>query len=491
MADPQIKTERIVDLDLAGDLSDLDWLVISQMVGGYPETLKVRLKTVQDRILELSGSGGFISLRNFNGYIQWKRTTDSGWTNLVNLSELSGATGASGIEGATGSTGVQGATGPIGLTGATGLTGSTGLEGSAGATGATGAQGSTGVQGATGLTGATGPAGEGTSLEVAPNSGISIVSNQISTIYNTAIADMVASIAVGGASSAQASAWKQKTLVQALDSILFPDQLPTYTIPTLTFTGTQSGTLEVGTSINQNLSLTAKENDAGAFTYLSINRAGSSVYNSNSVSGTTTTAIADQYGYANPNTPNLQYVLTYLDVTGTVPSGSLSWTGTANYSAGLAKKNNKGVDDTRSFSVRSVNNPQAASTGFQSSTITVTGIYPYFWGKSSSEPSAASIASTIAANQANKVLSAASGDVTVTFNANGEYVWIAIHQNYSLKTTWYNTGLNNGNIGSGQFILSPVQYSVNSPSSLWTGQTYNIYISSGATSTEGSLKFQQ
>lgn len=362
------------------------------------------------------------------------------------------------------------------------------LAGAVGAIGATGQTGATGF-GATGATGPKGDSGGVGDLTVLPNSGIAIVSNQLATIYNTAIADLVASVAVGGASTAQASAWKQKSLVEALDAILFPDQLPTYTIPTIVLNASQSGNREVGSSISQVLTLTGTENDAGEFTYLSITKAGSSIFNSNSLTAESAPNVADQYGYTNPNNPNYKYVISYTD-NFTVTLGNTVWAGTGNYSAGTAKQNNKNVTDTRSAALRSTTAPQLAGTGFAAAGTTVTGLYPYFWGVSSSQPTAASIASAIAAGTANKVLASASGDVSVTFNASAEYVWVAIQSAYTQKTTWYNTALNNGNIGAGNFILAPDTYSVNSPDSYWSGINYKIYISSGATNTEGSIIFR-
>jgi hypothetical protein len=368
----------------------------------------------------------------------------------------------------------------INLDGAVGVTGSTGATGVPGATGA-------GATGATGLTGATGPAG--TNFTVHSNSGLEYQNNVLTTIYNTLIADSVSSVAVGGAATAQAAAWKIKSLVDVLDTILFPDQLPTYTVPTITITSTQSGELEVGTPINQTITVTATENDAGAFSYLSINRNGSSIYNTNSPSMQAATDIASQYGFDDPNNPNRKYVVSHTDTTGTITTSTISWNSTGNHAAGLAKNNNKGITDTRAAGY-STGVPQAARTGLTSSTVSVQGIYPYFYGKSSTAPSAASIAADIADNAAHKVLANGDGNITVTFNASAEYVWLAVHEDYQLKNKWYNTGLNNGNIGNGQFILAPAQYAIDSPQSLWSGETYNIYISSGATSTEGSLIFQ-
>ena len=137
--------------------------------------------------------------------------------------------------------------------------------------------------------------------------------------------------------------------------------------------------------------------------------------------------------------------------------------------------------------------PQAAGTNFTSDTDSVTGIYPYFWGKISSQPSAANIATYIenGTGGSTKVLATSTGTVSVTFNASAQYIWLAIPSSSTNKTKWYNTGLNNGSIGAGQFILAPVEnYNVNSPDSYWTGVAYDIYISSGATETSGAIEFR-
>lgn len=345
------------------------------------------------------------------------------------------------------------------------------------------------AEGLAGPTGATGPQGEGANLTVAPNSGIVISSGQISTLYNTPISDEVVSVPLGGADPTAASEWKTRSLVAALDAVLFPDINPTYTIPTIVLTATQSGTREVGSQINQFLTLTATENDAGAFTYLSINKEGSSIYNSNSLSAQAAVDVGNQFGYANPNNPNNKYIITYTD-NFTAPLGTLTWNGTGNYSSGLAKKNNKNITDARLSQVRSTSAPQSASTGYISNNITLTSIYPFFWGVSSTSLTNADIADQIENGLANKELLSASGDVGITFNAEAEYVWVAIQEDYPIKTKWYNTAFNNGNIGANQFILSPSTYSVNSPDSYWFGVGYKMYISSGATNTEGLISFQ-
>ena len=307
-------------------------------------------------------------------------------------------------------------------------------------------------------------------------------------LYQTAISNSVNSIAVGGAPIQNAQTWSTFTVSQVFDAILFPTIGPTYTTPTISLSGTASGTVEVGSTITQTMTLTGTKNDAGAFLALYIQRNSSNIATISSPSGTATTNIAPQYGYSDPNNQNYYYTLSNTD-TATATTGTFTWSGYGNYSAGVAKLTNKGQTDANGAQVRSTVYPQAASTGFASGSYSVTGIYPYFWGVSSTQPTAASIASAIQAGTANKVLAVGSGTLTVTFNASSQYVWLAVQNSYATKTTWYNTALNNGSIGAGQFILSPVTQAVTSPTSLWSGVNYNMYISGYSTTTSGSIQF--
>ena len=304
--------------------------------------------------------------------------------------------------------------------------------------------------------------------------------------YNTSIADAVTSIQVGGAAPTAASTWKTYTIVQALDAILFPTLGPSYTLPTLSFSASVQGIQEIGTTISQSLSLTGIKNDAGPFTQLRFTRDGSQISACTNPTRTNTSNIAAQYGYSDPNNQNYSYANTYSD-SFVVISGSTTWAGDGNYDAGVSKLNNKGGADSNSAAVLSTTNPQSAQNNYSGGSGSVTGIYPYFWGVSSSQPTGSSIASDIAAGSTNKVLSDSSGSISITWNASGQYVWFAVPASYSTKTSWYNTALNNGSIGSGQFILGPVTQNVTSPSSYWTGVSYKIYISGFATTTSGSI----
>jgi hypothetical protein len=327
-------------------------------------------------------------------------------------------------------------------------------------------------------------------VTVVANNGLAInVSDVLSTVYNTTISDGVQSIAVGGAPAQDASNWRSKNIVEVLDTILFPDIDPTYTNPTISLSASINGTREIGETISQVLNSSGNKNDANTFTQIQFVRGITVLFSNSSLVASSISNIPNQFGYTNPNNPNFSYSGSYTD-TFTVVSGVTEWYARGSYNAGVAKKNNKGVNDTRTPAVRNVNAPQAACTTFNSAATSIEGIYPYFWGVSSTQPTAASIASAIAAGTTNKVLASATGTVTVTFNASSEYVWLAHIGTATSKTKWYNTALNNGDIGAGQFILSPVNQNVNSPNGYWSGQSFKIYISGFATTTSGSIEFR-
>ena len=96
--------------------------------------------------------GREVELRNNGTAIQWRYAGDDNWTDLVQLSEI---TGPQGPKGNTGETGPQGEMGPQGPAGETGPQGPVGPAGKDGAQGPKGDTGEIGPQGPKGDTGAT------------------------------------------------------------------------------------------------------------------------------------------------------------------------------------------------------------------------------------------------------------------------------------------------------------------------------------------------
>ena len=325
--------------------------------------------------------------------------------------------------------------------------------------------------------------GGGSSFTPLPNGGIDINTslNTISTIYNTAIGGSVMSIAVGGAPSLPASTWSTKTIVQALDAILFPLSLPTYTIPSISLIGNIGTLVEVGVTVSPTLTLNAFKNDSGdpanpGFTLLEIYRGLTLISSTTNPIASSATNIPGQFGYPNPNSPNKQYAKSFQDNNVSIQNGTTSWSGKGDYNSGLAKQDNFGTFDTRPFAVRNPNAPQAGDPGFISNLFSVTGIYPYFIYKSASYISAVGMQTAIANGTATKYISSSTGTIIIPApTANGEYVAVAYPATSTTKTVWYVTNLNNGFIPGGLWSAQTL-LSCNSSMSLWSGIQYKIHV---------------
>jgi hypothetical protein len=196
------------------------------------------------------------------------------------------------------------------------------------------------------------------------NGGISISGNNISTIYNTAIADNVSSIAVGGAAAALASSWKTKSLVEALDTILFPTipaYISSFQSAGLSLTGA-SGTYEIGTPITATLTA-------------SFNRG--QIVNGNGVNGPnlvgTVTSTPYLFTGTGIGTPPAQSGNTFA-ISQTIVGGSNVWNVQVSYNAGTGTyTDNKGVSGTNLNASRVAGNTSASSA-------VISGQYRQFFG---------------------------------------------------------------------------------------------------------------
>ncbi len=117
---------------------------------------------------------------------------------------------------------------------------------------------------------------------------------------------------------------------------------------------------------------------------------------------------------------------------------------------------------------------------------TVNSIYPVFYGKvaSGGAPPGGSrpTANQTLINSGTKVLINSTGTVTLNFNSGtDDYFWFAIPASSTSKSNWFISSLNNGLIGGsvnpgGNLFPDPDVVTINSPTSLWTGVSYKIYI---------------
>jgi hypothetical protein len=366
---------------------------------------------------------------------------------------------------------------------------------SSGPTGATGPQGETGPQGATGIQGSTGPVGPTgpSDLLIVPNSGLILnqtLPQELSTIYNTTIDDNLASVTVGGASSAPASTWKSKNLVEVLDTILFPTLYPTYVNPTLSLNRTVNGFIEIFSPVTNTLTYTFTKNDAGPATILTLSRSGNEIF---STFATTPAApLSSQFGYENPNNPNFAYFQTLVDAFTPSSTNAITYVVNCTYDAGLPKKTNKGTVDDRTPAIRNTNLPQAA--GSMSTSYNLNPIYAYFYGTlqphglDTPESIQAAIRAAISSGNATRVVSPGSGALTVNYNASEVYFYLVVDPGYSLKTKWFVSAFNTGDISDNGFFRR-TSLLITHPDGHYSNRNMTVYHSNFISSLTNPIQF--
>jgi len=308
--------------------------------------------------------------------------------------------------------------------------------------------------------------GGGVSITPA-NSGLAITSDSITTVYNTTVPDATVSLTVGGASAAAASSWKTKTVVQVLDEILFPTVLAsigTNKSVSLAVSG-NSGTLEIGAAYSRILTATFNRGTI-------IN--GSGATNTNPLVGT-----AEDYTFTGTGVSSTTQAGNTLSFTSTVVSGSNNWAVTATHGAGSGTYlDNKGVVGTNLNSSRVV-----GSATDSSSSPTITGLYPYYYYKSSSPISTADMVAAIESGTATKVIASSTGTLSIPYNVTAQYIAVAYPTTSTLKTRYYVT-VSDADVITVVFQSVATPISVTTP--LWT-QTYNIHVSKSALTNTNSI----
>jgi len=124
---------------------------------------------------------------------------------------------------------------------------------------------------------------------------------------------------------------------------------------------------------------------------------------------------------------------------------------------------------------------------------TITGIYPYYWGKltSGSRPAVTNALVT----GGTKVIADSNGTVTVSFSStSSEYTWLAIPQASTSKTCWYVNALDNGCIATAPSDKYPDQciFSVCSGQGCWMGSpvNYKVYMSGTVGAISAPMEFR-
>jgi hypothetical protein len=303
--------------------------------------------------------------------------------------------------------------------------------------------------------------GKQAALSIDANEGLSLTGAALGTVYNTTIGDAVTSIAVGGAPAQAASIWKGLTLVQALDTILFPTilaSIQTAKSVALTVSGA-SGLQEIGQTISRTLTATFNR---GLIT------------NGDNTTGPALVGAATEYTFTGTGISSTAQAGNTLAVSNTIVSGSNNWAVTVAHDAGTGDYfDNKGNVGTN------LDGSRVSGTATDSASApTITGIYPYFYLKSASPISASDMASAIAGGTATKVVGSSTGTLSIPYNMSAQYLAVAYPASSTTKTVYYVTALDNGAI---TVVFNAVEtQSVNSPDAYWSGVSFKVHTSIGA-----------
>lgn len=264
-------------------------------------------------------------------------------------------------------------------------------------------------------------------------------------------------------------------VTKILEMILYPTLYPALTPPDNTLSIVPSTTLyEVGTSIN----ITACQ----TFNRGCINPQYTSASNKRSGLPVSYNYIA--WGGSCPVQPSGGLCTnSYALAAYSVAAGNNIVSGAVSYAAGVQPKDS---EDNNYCSPL-----PAGVTGSKS--VTITGLYPYFYGKVTcacpagvGRPSLSTICSCIIAG-CGKTVACSMSNITVTFGSGAcDYIWFATPNASTTKTCWYVDATNKGAIGGGVSAgcnLFPAFDSASITTVCWAGQTYKVYISNYQTAS--------
>jgi len=267
-------------------------------------------------------------------------------------------------------------------------------------------------------------------------------------------ANIISDLQVGGI-DAQELVPAGTTLQQFAELLLLTTFFPTLIAPSFSL-GVSTGTVETGSTVSPLLTFT--------FNRGAINGALSS--------GVWNPALFQNFraGASSSYTINgITQPGNTLSVSGyTVLNGSNTFTGTVTYLIGPQPLDSQG----NNFST-----PFPAGTSPSQST-SFTGLYPYYYYKSSSPITAADMQTAIGNGTAIKVVGSSTGTLSIPYNVNGEYMAIAYPAASTAKTKYFVTALDQGSLTdpTSPFDLGTL-LPCSSSASYWLNQSYRIHIS--------------
>jgi hypothetical protein len=134
------------------------------------------------------------------------------------------------------------------------------------------------------------------------------------------------------------------------------------------------------------------------------------------------------------------------------------------------------------------------TTQFGSSSSTVTGLLPYYWGLCNVPGPAGSGRPTLTSSNVTggtKILQDSAGSISINFASGAnDYLWFAVPATTTTKVCWYVDAINNGAIGGG---VSPACNLFPAPATLavttacWAGCSYKVYVSNKQTAQSLSI----
>lgn len=264
-----------------------------------------------------------------------------------------------------------------------------------------------------------------------------------------------------------------KTVSCILQDLLVPELCGTITNPSIGISLTCSGIKEIGCVLSQTVT--------GNYNQGCINPQYCSASDKRNLT-------VNAYEFTGTGMPSGFQSCTSLsanntNATHTVVSGSQSWGVCARYDSGTTALSSKGTP----YGAAPVSGCTNAASG------SITGIYPYYYGKLTSGSRPTVTNALITTNCMAKCVLSSTSTVTVTFNsASNEYTWVAIPQVSTSKTCWYVNALDNGLINNSPSDKYPDEciIAITSAEGCWASINYKVYMSGAVGEISSPIQFR-
>jgi hypothetical protein len=263
-----------------------------------------------------------------------------------------------------------------------------------------------------------------------------------------------------------------KTSNCILEEMLYPELCGTLTAPSMTSVVVTPGTtpIEIGTACNLTITASFSRGSINPqYCSASPNRSGAPIsycFTGPGLDDSSISCTADSMF-----TGLTAYVIT---------AGVNTWGSCTCYSAGVQPKSNKDVNFDAPLGAGIV----AAKTD------SITGILPYFYGASDTEPTAnQALINTTTGATGSKTVATSTGTLYITYGAlASKWLWFATPLASTCKCGWYESVSNHANIGSPSDLFNaPSEVLIDSPNSCWSGECYRIYLSTYSTDTSANV----